>query len=68
MVKQQAEVTDLEAKVVRCVRELLRHPRGGKLEVYVNLTQKVGERAWRVLPLLIGDNEEKGFTRTDDLD
>lgn len=56
----------MEQDVLRAIRELKRHPRGGKLEVYVNLTQVIGERSYKILPLLSGTSECRGITRTDD--
>jgi len=57
---------NLEERVLRAIRELVRSPRGGKLEVYVNVTDKLGERAWKITPLLLGTTETRGLTRTDD--
>ena len=58
----------LESDVLRAIKELKRHPRGGKLEVYINTTAVVGERSYKILPLLSGTSECRGTTRTDDLD
>ena len=58
----------MEADALRALKEIIRHPRGGKLEVYVNLTPNIGERAYKVTPLLFGTTEQRGTIRTDDLD
>ena len=63
-----ASGVDLEGQVLRAIREIIRHPRGGKLEVYVNRTPNIGERAYKVTPLLFGTTEQRGTIRTDDLD
>ena len=58
--------SSLEVDVLRSVRELVRHPRGGKLEVFVRLTNKIGERAYKVVPLLTGQSGGEGTIRTDE--
>ena len=56
----------MEQDVLRAIREIIRHPRGGKLEVYINRTVNVGERAYKVTPSLFGTTENRGTIRTDD--
>ena len=58
--------SSLEVDVLKAVREIVNHPRGGKLEVYINRTVNLGERAYKVLPSLFGTNERRGTIRTDD--
>lgn len=58
--------SSLEVDVLRATREIVRHPRGGKLEVFVRLTNKIGERAYKVVPLLTGNSGGEGTIRTDE--
>lgn len=60
------EQSALEVDVLRATREIVRHPRGGKLEVFVRLTNKIGERAYKVVPLLTGNSGGEGTIRTDE--
>jgi hypothetical protein len=60
--------SSLEIDVIRAVREIVNHPRGGKLEVYVNRTVNLGERVYKVLPSLFGTNERRGTIQTADDD